>query len=443
MSDESTPIPNPDSSSSPDSPPPVDSSSSPAEAPSPGASEAGPATASDSRDRSVVSRWCEIVVVFFRIGVIGFGGPAAHIALLEDEVVTRRKWVSREKFLDLVGLTNIIPGPNSTEMAIHLGLLRGGAVGLVLAGVGFILPAVVITGILAWVYAEYGQLPAVEPFLRGIQPAVLAIIGVAVYRLAKPAITTWRRAAIAAAVALAALFGVDEAVAIIVGGVLGALILIRIRPSGATTAGAALLAMTSIPGRALAQSTAATASSAAAAAGVSLTSLGGFFLKVGFTLYGGGYVLVAFLRAELVEHGGILPLSSGELLDAIAIGQFTPGPILSTATFVGYLASGVPGALVATVGIFLPSFICVVLLHAMLHRVKDSPWKSAFLDAVKAGAVGLMVVAMWTLARGSLIDVPSWVITLTAGFVYAKYRVAPAWLVGGGALAGWLVSLVV
>ncbi len=368
-----------------------------------------------------------------KLGVIAFGGPAAHIAMLQDEVVERRRWIQRDHFLDLVGATNLIPGPNSTEMTMHVGYERAGWPGLLVAGSSFILPAVLITGGFAWLYVRFGSLPAVEPFLYGIKPAVLAVILGALWKLGREAVRGWRLGVIGGAVAIAALFGMDEVVVLLVGAVLG---MAWLRLAGRDPG---LLPLALVAPRPPAREAALAASAVAgAAAGVSLWKLGLFFLKVGAVLYGSGYVLVAFLEGGLVNDYGWL--TEAQLLDAIAIGQFTPGPVLSTATFVGYLIAGVPGAAVATVGIFLPSFLFVLALNPVIPRLRGSPWTAAFLDAVNVAAVALMAAVTIDLGRATLTSWPAWAIAIAGGIVALGLRINAAWVVLGGAVAGWLLA---
>ncbi|MAU01983.1 MAG: chromate transporter [Anaerolineaceae bacterium] len=371
----------------------------------------------------------ELAALFFRLGVTAFGGPAAHIGMMEDEVVTRRGWLGRQHFLDLVGATSLIPGPNSTEMTMHIGYERAGWRGLAVAGSLFILPAAFLTGILAWLYVQYGSLPTVEPLLVGIKPAVIAIIVTAVYRLGLKAVKNWQTAIVGLGVLIAALFGVDEVIALLVGGVLGALLLRAIAGS------AALLLLPLLPGnggRFLMQIEGETA--------VSLWSLGAFFLKIGAILYGSGYVLVAYLEGGLVDQLGWL--TQAQLLDAIAIGQFTPGPVLTTATFVGFIIAGVPGAIVATVGIFLPSFLFVLVLNPLIPKMRQSVWLSAFLDAVNVAAVGLMVAVLINLGRQTFTNWQGVMIALLALAASARFKVNSAWIVLGGAVLGYLLSLI-
>ncbi len=392
----------------------------------------------------------EVIRVCGKLGIIGFGGPAAHIAMLEDEAVTRRQWLSREHFLDLVGATNLIPGPNSTEMMIHIGYVRAGWPGLVLAGICFVLPAVVLTTILAWVYVEFGSLPAVQPFLLGVKPAILAVILGALWRLgrtaSKPQAAVQTRillGVIGSVVAIAVLLGMPEIWALVAGGVLGmcALVLAATGWGGLAT----LLALPLGWKGYWAESAVATpfkwmlAFGAIAGPAVGLGALGLFFLKVGSVLYGSGYVLVAFLEGELVHEYGWL--TQQQLLDAIAIGQFTPGPVLSTAAFIGYLLAGVPGAAISAAAIFAPSFVFVAILNPIVPRLRRSQWMSAFLDAVNVSAVGLMAAVLLRLTTDVITAWPAALLALLAAVAVLRWRISSAWIVLGGALLGWLLAL--
>lgn len=378
----------------------------------------------------------ELAKLFLKLGAIGFGGPAAHIAMMEDEVVKKRQWLTREHFLDLIGATNLIPGPNSTEMAIHVGYIYKGLPGLVVSGICFILPAVSITAILAWVYVSFGTLPQVAPLLYGIKPAVLAIILGALWRLGKKAVKNWKLLIIALGVAISLLLGLNQVVALLLGGVLG-MIGLRLA-AGDNHQNTAMVALGLTSSAALSEVTAISVA-VRSTTQVPLWQLGLFFLKVGSVLFGSGYVLVAFLENGLVRDYGWLTMP--QLLDAIAIGQFTPGPVLSTSTFIGYLIAGLPGAAVATIGIFLPSFFFVAALNPLIPRLRASKWTSAFLDAVNAGAVALMAVVTMQLARGTLIDIATILIAIAAAIGVIRFQVNAAWLVLGGAVLGFLVSL--
>lgn len=371
----------------------------------------------------------EIAHVFLKLGTISLGGPAAHVALMEDELVTRRQWVSRDDFLDLLGATNLIPGPNSTEMAIALGYLRGGWAGWFLAGVAFIVPAASITAMCAWLYVHSGTLPQAARWWVGIPPATIAVIACAAWRLARTAVKSHRQAIIGIAVAIAALLGVSEIAALFLGGVLGTLWLRRAAPRSASGVVVAALLVFS-GGVSLA------AVAASTHVPITLWSLGAVFLKVGSVLYGGGYVLVAFLEAALVRERGWL--TERQLLDAIAVGQFTPGPVLSTATFVGYVLAGAPGAIVATVGMFLPSFLFVASLQMILPRIRKGVWTAAFLDAVNVAAIGLMVAVTIRLAS-NLTDWRQWAIAAAALASGVLWKPHAGWLIVGGAAAGALL----
>ncbi|MEO8140310.1 MAG: chromate transporter [Gemmatimonadota bacterium] len=353
----------------------------------------------------------ELAALFFRLGATSFGGPAAHIALMEDAIVARRGWVSREEFLDLLGAANLIPGPNSSELAMHLGWRRAGGAGLVIAGIAFILPAAVITAMFAWIYVRLGTLPAMAGPLAGVRAAVLAVIAAAIWRLGKTAIKTRTLAVAAALVLAAALLGGNELMLLLGGGVIGACWIAGFPRVGR---GASLKVVEP-----------------------NLLGLGLYFLKIGSILYGSGYVLVAFLEGGLVERLGWL--TRPQLVDAIAAGQFTPGPVLSTATFVGYLVLGWPGALVATLGIFLPSFLLVAATVRLVSRLRRSPWTSAFMDAVNVSALALMVAVALHLASTALGGPATWGIAAIALLVLTRWTVNPGWIVLGGLLVGALL----
>ena len=378
-------------------------------------------------------RLLEIAQVFFKLGVIGFGGPAAHIAMMEEEVVTRREWIDRSRFLDLIGVTNLIPGPNSTEMAIHLGYIYGGFLGLILAGVCFLFPAVLITGIFAWVYVSFGDLPQIAPLFYGIKPAVLAVILGALWKLGKKAIKGYQLVLIGCGVAVLLLLGINEVVALLIGGFVGMLLLKTVIPKETAEGLIATLSFGTIL-KAVAATTATTVPP--------LWKLGLFFLKVGSILFGSGYVLIAFIEGELVNQNGWL--TQQQLLDAIAIGQFTPGPVLSTSTFIGYVIAGIPGAIVATLGIFFPSFIFVLILNPLIPKLRNSTWTSAFLDAVNVSAVGLMAVVTLQLAYSLFlqpIDYIAIMIFIIGLIGLFRFKLSPLWLVFGGAILGTIFSL--
>lgn len=382
----------------------------------------------------------EIAGLFLKLGVIGFGGPAAHIALMEDEVVEKRGWLSRERFLDLVGVTSVIPGPNSTEMAIHLGFLRGGWPGLLLAGACFIVPAVSLTTLLAWAYMTYGAVPQVADLLYGIKPAVLAVILGALWRLGQKSVKEWRLGFLGLAVTLVALTDFSGVFALIGGGLLGMFWLKMTRSDD--RGHVAVIAPLAGAGASM------LASQGALVGAPTLWALGLFFLKIGAILYGSGYVLIAFLEEELVH--GYAWLTQEQLLEAIAIGQFTPGPVLSTAAFIGYLVSGgkLSWALVAAGAIFLPSFVFVAALNPVLPRLRESQWVASFLDAVNVCAVGVMAAVTIELAYFQVFDtltlegVPKIIIAIGAAVLGLWRGVGAVWLVIGGAVAGWLFHAV-
>lgn len=376
----------------------------------------------------------DLMLLFLKLGCIAFGGPAAHIALFEQEVVERRRWMTHEHFLDLIGATNLIPGPNSTEMTMHVGYERAGWPGLVLAGVSFILPAALITAVLAVLYVQYGAVPGVEPFLHGIKPAVLAVIVAAIWRLGRKALKNAQLGVIGAAVIAASIAGANEVAALLGGGVLGMMWLRWTAYRGESGPGAAAIAPLALAG---APAAGGAAAAAATTSSVPLFALFLFFLKIGAILYGSGYVLIAFIEGELVAGRGWL--TQEQLLDAVAIGQFTPGPITTTATFIGYLLGGGMGALVATLGIFLPSFFFVALLNPIIPRLRRSPWSAAFLDAVNVASIALMVAVTIALGRSALTAWPAWLIAAAAVAASMRWKVNAAWLVVGGSVAGWLL----
>lgn len=355
----------------------------------------------------------ELAGLFIKMGFTAFGGPAAHIGMMEDEVVRKREWMDEQHFLDLVGATNLIPGPNSTEMAIHCGHERAGIPGLFVAGLSFILPACLITGVLAFFYQQYGALPEVEPFLVGIKPAVLMIILGAVLKLGKKAIKNKRLAVIGLAAATGGVAGGNTALLIIGLGLVG-------------------LAWFETSRRREAKMM--------AIEPVSMLLLFFVFFKIGALLFGSGYVLIAYFETELIENLGLITRT--QLLDAIAVGQFTPGPLLSSATFVGYQIAGVPGAAVATLGMVLPSTLFVWILNPLVPRMRGSQIFGNFLNAVNAGAVGVMAGVAILLGKQVLIDWRAWLIgALAAGAVFGPKKMSSVWIVLGGSLLGRLLLL--
>ncbi|MFN8502177.1 chromate efflux transporter [Kouleothrix sp.] len=365
----------------------------------------------------------EVARLALRLGFTAFGGPAAHIAMLRDEVVTRRKWLDDAHFLDLLGATNLIPGPNSTEMVIHVGQVRAGWRGMIAGGVCFILPAALMVLALAWAYAEFGAMPAANWLLYGIKPVIIAIVLQALWGLAKTAVKGPWLAALGLAVLALYLLGFDELALLFGSGLLVMLArnFARLGRRGA----AALLPIGAAPW--LAQ----------AAVPVSLAQLFLSFLKIGAVLYGSGYVLLAFMRSEFVVRLGWL--SDQQLLDAIAIGQFTPGPVFTTATFVGYLVAGAPGAALATVGIFLPSFVFVAAVNPLIPLLRRSPWMGGFLDGVNVAALGLMAAVLWELGRAAVVDWPTALLAAAAAVLLFRFKINSAWLVLAGGAAGLLL----
>ena len=404
----------------------------------------------ESPKASLAGRLRDLAVLFLKLGAISFGGPAAHIALIEAEIVRRRQWVTRQQFLDMVGAANLIPGPTSTELAITVGFARAGWMGLTVAGVSFILPAALITGAFAWAYVRFGALPQTALVLAGIKPAVIAVIAIAIWRLGKTAVKDLGLAALGT-LSLAAFFLNLNPIAILFGGGMVGMLarrLILTRATAALFSWPMLLRRLFVsdaasgPWTRLLRSPGAVAIVLGAAAPVaarpSVRSIGLFFLKVGAVLYGGGYVLLAFLEQGLVRQHAWM--THQQLLDAVAIGQFTPGPVLSTATFIGYILGGVPGAAVATVAIFLPSFFYVALLAPVLFRLRQSAWMAAFLDSVNVCAVALMAGVTFRLGVDALQGWPSLLIAVTALGVLLRWKVNPAWIVLGGGLVGLLFA---
>jgi chromate transporter len=350
----------------------------------------------------------EVARVFLKLGTIGFGGPAAHIALMRDEVVERRRWIDDQGFLDLVGACNLIPGPNSTELAIHLGRRRAGRAGLIVAGVCFILPAALIVAVLAWAYVRYGTLPVAGDLLWGVKAVMIAIVFAAVVGLGRTASRGISTCVITLGAFGLYLAGVNE-LAVLFG---GALLLTGARSIGATFMVAA------VP---------------------DLWRIGAAFLKVGALLYGSGYVLLAFLQNDLVRTHGWL--TEQQLLDAVSIGQVTPGPVFTTALFVGYVLAGWDGAAIATAAIFLPSFVFVALTHGLIDKIRTSAWAGAALDGVNAAAVGLLGGVLVVLARSVFEDLWAIPIAVTASIVMLVTKVNTVWLVAAGALIGLLRTL--
>lgn len=366
----------------------------------------------------------ELAALFLRLGLTAFGGPAAHIAIMQDEVVERRRWLTPEEFVDLLGATNLIPGPNSTEMAIHIGRQRAGWRGLVTAGVCFIAPAAASTLALAWVYVRFGSVPQAAGILYGVKPVIIAVVVQAIWALGKSALKTKLLIALGVGALVARLFGVDELVVLFgAGAVMVALRWLR-RPDP--------------PPAALLQVGPVAATLGTTAIAYSPVKLFLVFLKIGAILFGSGYVLLAFLRADLVDR--LHWLTERQLVDAVAVGQLTPGPVFSTATFLGYVVGGPSGAAVATIGIFLPSFFLVAASAALLPRLRRSAIASALLDGVNVASLALMTAVTWDLARSSLVDVPALLLAAASAVLLLRYRINSAWLVLGGAAVGLVLA---
>jgi chromate transporter len=371
------------------------------------------------------SNLLEIARLFLKLGVIGFGGPPVHIALMEKEVVIKRKWFTHEHFLDMVGATNLIPGPNSTEMTMHCGHERAGWKGLVVAGLCFILPAVIITGVIAYLYQRYGKLPQVESFLFGIKPAIIGVIVALMISLGKKALKSVGLGIIGIASATLVLFGANEIFVLFGAGLTGIVIHIATRNKNTMLFGFSFVFLQALTNP-----------------GSNSISWKMFwiFLKVGAVLYGSGYVLFAFLDTELVNRG---LLTRQQLVDAIAIGQFTPGPIFSSATFIGWQIAGLPGAVAATIGIFLPSFLLAALLNPLIPFLRKSKIMSAFLDAVNIASVAIILAVCVDIGKASISDWKTIFIAIAGLVVCVVFKkINTAFIILGGAIAGYILSLI-
>ena len=370
----------------------------------------------------------EVARMAVRLGFTAFGGPAAHIAMLRDEVVTRRGWFDDRHFADLIAITNLIPGPNSTEMVMHTGSERAGWRGLVVAGAGFIVPASLITLAFAWAYVRWGTVPEVGSILTGIKPVIIAIVAQAVVGLGRSSLTRSLSRVVALAVVLLGLAGLDEIV-LLVGGALAGLAVHWLPRAGVRGVHLSLAGWGFPLGGGLAPLLAVVATTEATTWRLLLT-----FLKIGSVLYGSGYVLIAFLERDLVTRNGWV--TEAQLLDAVAVGQVTPGPVFTTATFLGYLIGGWTGAIVATVGIFLPAFALVALTNPILPRLRRSATLAAALDGVTAASLGLMAVALFQLAGAAVTGVPTAALAVLAAVILVRTRLNSGLLIAGGALAG-------
>jgi chromate transporter len=371
----------------------------------------------------------EVAILFLKLGITAFGGPAAHIAMMRDEVVKRRKWVDDQHFLDLLGATNLIPGPNSTEMTIHLGLVRAGWRGLIAGGVCFVLPAMLIVMAIAWTYVRFGTTPEASWLLYGIKPVVIAIIVQALWGLGQRAVKGLLTALIGLTVLILYFLGVNEILLLFAGGFVAVIAknLPGIRNSNLSGIIAPVAGL-SLP------------AAITAVTPFKISHLFLVFLKIGSVLYGSGYVLLAFLRADFVTRLGWL--TDQQLIDAIAVGQVTPGPVFTTATFIGYILGGIPGALLATIGIFIPSFIFVAISNPLIPRIRRSPRISAFLDGLNIASLGLMAAVTIQLGRASFIDPMTIGIAVITVVLLLYFKVNSTWLVAGGAAAGLLSNLI-
>jgi len=367
----------------------------------------------------------EVAQVFLKLGTLAFGGPAAHIGMMRDEVVRRRQWVSDQEFLDLLGAANLIPGPNSTEMTILLGARRAGWRGLIIGGVSFIVPAMLIVMLFGWLYVNYGSLPQMEWLLYGVKPVMVAIILSAVWELGKRAVKGRLTLVVGLIALLLYALGAGEIPLLLVGGVLVMLIQNRSRLHWRGSAPAAILFGSSL-----------SPIVSAAATPFSYSQLFWSFFKIGAVLYGSGYVLIAFMQTEFVQNLGWL--TNQQLLDAIVVGQITPGPVFASATFVGFILGGVPGALIATIGIFLPAFIFVAIVRPFVPRLRQSPWFGALLDGVNVVSLALVVGVTVGLGRVSLIDPLTIAIAVLSLLILLRFKINSTWLVLGGALLGLL-----
>lgn len=362
----------------------------------------------------------ELALLFLRLGATAFGGPAAHIAMMRDEVVRRRSWLTDEHFLDLLGATNLIPGPNSTEMAIHIGWVRRRWSGLIVAGLSFILPAMLVTCLVGWAYVRFRKLPEVAWLLWGVKPVILAVVGQAIWKLAPTAARTWPLRLLALASAVASVLGLHE--------------LLVLFGSGAIVAATRASRRTDLGGLGLFWPALPTAAGTTVLSALTPQGLFWVFFKIGSVLFGSGYVLLAFLRADLVQR--LHWLTESQLIDAITAGQLTPGPVFTTATFIGYLLGGPSGALVATAGIFLPAFIFVAASGPLIPRLRASPMAGAFLDRVNVASLALMGVVTAELARAALVDLTTGALGVVAVVALVRFRINSTWLVLGGAAVG-------
>jgi chromate transporter len=364
----------------------------------------------------------ELARVFLLLGATAFGGPAAHIAMMEEELVRRRAWLSRDELMDLLGAANLIPGPNSTELAIHIGHRRAGWPGLFVAGLSFILPAFVIVTFIGWLYVRFGALPQASALMAGIKPVIIAVVGQALWVLTRSAVKSVWLGVLGVAAIVASALGVHELVVLFGGGALA--LTSRWIQTRKSRSASVLLPLWGLK----------LGSSGAPAAAFGLVPLFVIFVKIGAVLFGGGYVLLAFLRADLVER--LHWLTNGQLLDAVAVGQMTPGPLFTTATFVGYILGGPVAGLVATIGIFLPAFFFVAVSAPLVPRLRRSALAGAFLDGVNVASLALMAVVTWILGRSAIVSWWSAAIAMVSAVLLVRFRVSSVWLVLGGGAFG-------
>ncbi len=375
-----------------------------------------------------MKRLREIILVFLKLGATAFGGPAAHVAMMEEEIISKRKWISKEKFMDFYGATNLLPGPNSTELAIHLSYERGGSLGLILGGVSFILPAMLSVIILAVIYGRYGELPEIAGISYGIKPVVIAIILQALIRLAKSVLKNIPIIAISIIVVVLSFFGLNEILLLASAGLV--IMLIENRRK---------LKYNKLPMFATFFPVFSAGINANASKHISLPGVFLSFLKIGSVLYGSGYVLLAFMEADFVERLGLI--TSEQLIDAVSVGQITPGPVFTTATFVGYIIKGIPGAILATIGIFLPAFILVGALNRLIPKLRNSTWFGGFLDGLNGASLALMAVVNWKLGVSAIVDWPTVILAGVSFLLVFRFKINSAWLILGGGLIGYLLTL--
>jgi chromate transporter len=369
----------------------------------------------------------ELALVFLKLGTIAFGGPAAHIAMMQDEFVRKRQWITQADFLDRLGAANVIPGPSSTEVAIFIGHAKRGWAGLVVAGCCFIIPAALMVSLIAAAYVRYGSLPRVAGILYAIKAAVIGVIVQALWSLARTATKTKLLAFIGLVAIVLSALGMAPLLVLAISGIASGAALWFKKPRGPLSAVPLFRKLALFAGAV-----------GAAAAPVSLLRLFLSFLKIGSVVFGSGYVLLAFLRAEFIQH--LHWLTEKQLVDAVAVGQFTPGPVFTTATFIGYLVAGIPGATVATIGVFLPGFAFVALSGRLIPKLRRSPLAAGILDGVVVGSLALMAVVAWQLGRAAIVDWVTAAIAFASAGLLLKFRINSAWIVGGAAVIGWLVG---